>query len=198
VWIESPDDGRRCTICGELAGKTSEIDGEWMSSEVGAIKAPPAHPSCRCTMGLVTDLGKRATHVVIKGDFVGASEDDQRLVFGWLSVVEDEGGAPVVDTQGDVIPADVMEQAVYQFMLDARAMGDMHERIEGIGRVVESMFFSRDKLEALGLVGRLPVGWWVGFYVDDDETWAAIKGGDYQGLSIGGVAYTEPAESEAA
>ena len=138
-------------------------------------------------MGLVTKLEKR---VVLKGE-IASTDDEQRLVFGWLSVVENADGSPVVDLAGDVIPVDVLESAAYQFVLDSRSMGDMHERIEGIGRIVESMVFTREKMTALGLKGKLPVGWWVGFHVDDDEVWAAIKSGEYKGLSIGGNALVE-------
>lgn len=187
VWIESPNDGRRCPICAGLGNTESEIDGMWITIEGDEVAQPPAHPSCRCTMGLVTKLEKR---VVLKGD-IASTDDDQRLVFGWLSVVENADGSPVVDLAGDVIPVDVLESAAYQFVLDSRSMGDMHERIEGIGRIVESMVFTREKMTALGLKGKLPVGWWVGFHVDDDEVWAAIKSGEYKGLSIGGNALVE-------
>src|SRR5690606_35761581 len=65
--------------------------------------------------------------------------DEQQLVFGWLSVSEDEDGNLIIDSQDDIIEPDELERMAYDFVLYARKAGDMHERIEGIGRLVESM-----------------------------------------------------------
>lgn len=116
----------------------------------------------------------------------------QQLVFGWLSVAIDAAGKPVVDHEGDIIPAEELEQAAYDFVLYSRQAGEMHERI-GIGRLVESMVFTKEKTEALGIPeGTLPVsGWWVGFKIDDPDVWAKIESGEYQAFSIGGTAERE-------
>lgn len=114
-------------------------------------------------------------------------EDERRLVFGWLSVASKADGTPVVDLQGDVIAPAELEKAAYNFNLDSRRAGDMHERTQGIGRLVESCFFSPEKTKAMGLPdGVLPTGWWVGFRIDDDATWAKVKDGTYRAFSIGG------------
>ncbi len=42
--------------------------------------------------------------------------------------------------------------------------------------------------------GTLPVGWWIGFYVDDDEAWEKIKNGTYKMFSIEGTATRETIE----
>ena len=34
----------------------------------------------------------------------------------------------------------------------------------------------------------LPLGWWVGFRVDDDAAWEGVKKGEYKMFSIQGVA----------
>lgn len=113
---------------------------------------------------------------------------DQQLVFGWLSVVEDEHGEQIVDSQGDIIDAAELEAMAYQFVLYARRAGEMHQRWEGIGRLVESMVFTKDKQHALGIPdGTMPIGWWVGFRVDDPGVWAKIKSGEYAAFSIGGT-----------
>lgn len=115
------------------------------------------------------------------------TNDDQRLVFGWLSVAVDKAGKAIVDNQGDVIEPEDLEKAAYEFTLYARKAGEMHERTEGIGRLVESMVFTVEKQQALGIPeGTVPVGWWVGFKIDDDSTWSKVKSGEYRAFSIGG------------
>lgn len=113
----------------------------------------------------------------------------QQLVFGWLSMALDESGVPVIDHEGDVISAEELEQAAYDFVLYSRKAGEMHEVI-GVGRLVESMVFTPEKARVLGIPdGVLPKsGWWVGFKVDDPEVWSKIESGEYRAFSIGGTA----------
>ncbi len=119
-------------------------------------------------------------------------DHDRRLVFGWLSVAADERGEPVVDLQDDVIEEAELEKAAYDFVLCARGAGEMHERTEGIGRLVESVAFTVEKQRALGIPeGVLPVGWWVGFKIDDESVWQKVKSGVYTAFSIGGRAVRE-------
>jgi hypothetical protein len=40
--------------------------------------------------------------------------------------------------------------------------------------------------------GALPIAWWVGFKIEDDETWERVKNGTYQMFSIEGKATREP------
>jgi hypothetical protein len=119
------------------------------------------------------------------------TDEDQRLVFGWLSVAIDENGNPIVDSQRDIIPPDELENAAYEFVLYSRQAGEMHKTI-GVGRLVESMVFTVEKQAALGIPpGILPVGWWVGFKIDDPEVWEKVKSGEYAAFSIGGWATRE-------
>jgi hypothetical protein len=113
------------------------------------------------------------------------ADPDQRLVFGWASVVEKDGVA-IIDKQGDVIPVAELENAAYEYMLSSRNGADMHQR-KGVAKLVESIVFTKEKQQALGIdLGQ--VGWWVGFKVHDDELWAAHKRGERPELSIGGAA----------
>ena len=114
---------------------------------------------------------------------VAKADPDQRLIFGWASVVEQDGQL-VIDKQGDIILPEDLEKAAYDFVLYARKHGEMHDRI-GTGQLVESMVFTREKQAALG-VDLKKVGWWVGFKVNDDKTWAAHKRGELPEFSIGG------------
>lgn len=49
-WITTPDD-RLCPICEPLDGQQVGLD-EPFDVDGDQVDAPPAHPNCRCTMGL--------------------------------------------------------------------------------------------------------------------------------------------------
>ncbi len=115
---------------------------------------------------------------------------DEHLIFGWASVAADEDGIPVVDSEGDVIPISELEQAAYRFVEFSGAGGEMHSKI-GVAQLVESFVVTPEKMEALELQGSIPLGWWVGFRVTDDDVWAKIKSGVYTMFSIGGRARRE-------
>lgn len=135
----------------------------------------------------VTNAMKRAADWSLPLE-VKKSDPDQRLIFGWASVVEKDGQA-VVDKQGDIIPVEELEKAAYDFVLYSRTQSDMHDRL-GVGRLVESMMFTKDKQAALGIdIGK--IGWFVGFRVDDDALWAAHKSGARPEFSIGGKAHSQ-------
>ena len=115
-------------------------------------------------------------------------DEEQRMVFGWFSVVE-ENGQVVIDKQGDVVSADELEKAAYDFVLNARVAGEMHEK-KGVGRLVESIVLTLEKQKALGIELN-KVGWWGGFKIDDEEVWQAVKSGKYPAFSWGGHAKVE-------
>lgn len=48
VWIATPTSPRTCPFCLGLDGSTSSLRGQFP----GGVTQPPAHPSCRCAMGL--------------------------------------------------------------------------------------------------------------------------------------------------
>jgi hypothetical protein len=110
-------------------------------------------------------------------------DEDKQLVFGWSSISTVDGDL-VVDKQGDSIPVDELEAAAYGFVLHSRSASDMHEKAN-IGRLVESMVFSKQKQDLLGIDLGME-GWWTGFRVDDLQTWALVKQGKRPMFSIGG------------
>lgn len=120
------------------------------------------------------------------------SDDEKRLVFGWASVAARVGGEQVVDYQDDAIDPEDLEEAAYRYVAEFGDSGEMHRR-GGVGHVVESMVFTKEKADALGIPeGILPQGWWVGFRITDDEVWEKVKAGEYSMFSIEGTATREP------
>ena len=116
------------------------------------------------------------------------SDDDRRLVFGWASVAVRVTGEVIEDYQQDIVEIEVLEKAAYEYTLNFGTAGEMHQR-GGVGRLVESVVFTKEKAAAMGIPeGYLPQGWWVGYFIEDDEVWKKIKDGTYSAFSIEGTA----------
>ena len=116
------------------------------------------------------------------------TDDEQRMVFGWASVVT-ENGEPVVDRQGDVIEAETLVKAVNEFMEHVRVGKAMHVG-EQVGVVVHSLPITKEIGEALGIQSDRE-GWVVAYKVFDDDIWAMVKSGELAAFSIGGRAQKE-------
>lgn len=132
------------------------------------------------------------TETTIHGRFnIQKSSDEKRLAFGWASIAQDETGAELVDLSEDVIDPETLENAAYEFVKFYREGGEMHERGD-CAVLVESVVFTKEKMAAMGIPdGTLPVGWWIGFYVTDEEVWEKVKSGEYPMFSIEGTAAVE-------
>ena len=63
------------------------------------------------------------------------------------------------------------------------------------GKLVESCVLTAEKQKAMGIPeGTLPIGWWVGFKITDDDAWQRVKNGTYRMFSVEGKAVREPVE----
>lgn len=131
-------------------------------------------------------MGKRESTTEFKvASSIAKVNEEKRLVSGWASVIE-EDGEPVEDRQGDVISEEELEKAAHKFVADYRASKAMHKG-DQIGTVVDSMVFTKEQQEALGIdLGK--TGWYITMKIDDDEAWEKVKKGEFQGFSIGGKA----------
>lgn len=134
---------------------------------------------------------KRAKGRIGKAEIVKIDED-QRTVFGWAYITHDEHGQLNVDKSGEYIddPGE-LETAAYDFVLESRSGGREHGRNDSgpvvHSTMIESVMFTPEKLEKMGVPeGVLPVGWWVGFKVHDDDTWQGVKDGRWKSFSIHG------------
>ena len=124
------------------------------------------------------------------------ADDDKRLVFGWALVAKRSDGEQIIDHQGDIVEMEDLEESAYEYVLNFRDSGEEHiGTLRKKARMVESVVFTEEKLQAMGIpLGTVPYGWWIGFYVDDDNAWELIKNGTYQMFSIEGKAIREPVE----
>lgn len=124
----------------------------------------------------------------IRGE-ISKVDTDKRQVFGWASIIELDG-KPVVDLQGDYMDVDTVEKAAYDYVQNSRKGGNQHAR-EGevakhVSDLVESFVVTDEKKAQMGLPASVPTGWWVGFKVSDDDTWAQVKNGERKEFSIHG------------
>ena len=111
-------------------------------------------------------------------------DEAQGLVYGWASV------AGLEDSQGDVIEPAELEKAAVSFMLNHRAVGEMHQGTP-TGSIVESVVMSPEKLSAMGFPEELAksarTALWVGVKLDPKgETFQKVKDGTYTMFSIQG------------
>lgn len=119
---------------------------------------------------------------------VSKSNSKLRLVSGWANVSVNANGSLPLDWENDVIPPDVLEKAAINFMKDYRGSGVQHMGdVQGV--VVESIMFTKDKQEAIGITpGTVPEGWFITVQVASDELFEKVKSGKYKMFSIQGKA----------
>ena len=132
-------------------------------------------------------IGKKMINTNIEGKIL-KTDDEQRLVYGWASVVTENGEA-VVDRQGDVIEADTLVKAVNEFMEHVRVGKAMHTG-EQVGVVVHSLPITKEIGDSLGIQSDRE-GWVVAYKVFDDAVWDMVKSGELAAFSIGGRAIKE-------
>ena len=179
------------SVDGPAFSTTINVDRLYFSADTNHESFPLAGHAVykrSALAGINNRLKGAARTPTVKCDLVVQKAEDKHLAFGWASVVEIDG-EPVVDRHGDVINEASMEDMAYAFVLERRTGGVMHlrdgEEPRVIGQLVESMAFTKQKQALLGVdLGR--VAWWVGFRVEDEETWNAIKQGVLRSFSIHG------------
>ncbi|MGM1447546.1 XkdF-like putative serine protease domain-containing protein [Bacillus cereus group sp. BceL305] len=118
---------------------------------------------------------------------VKSDNEEQRLVYG---IVYEPN---TLDSHNDFADEKTIEKAAHEFMLKYRQIDKNHDFVAGVGEVVESYIAPAD----MELNGE-PVkkGTWILTTKADEETWEAVKKGEFQGYSLAGVAETEVIEEE--
>lgn len=121
-------------------------------------------------------------------------DDEQQIVYGWASVVRDKAGNTVVDHQGDIIQPEELEKAAAGYVLNYRDTGERHDPSRRKkGKLTASIVFTEETKKALGIPeGILPDGWFVGYHIEDRDTWEKLKAGTYKMFSIEGEACRRP------
>ena len=111
-------------------------------------------------------------------------DDDKRLVTG---VVYAPG---VVDTQGEFMEAEAIEEAAHEFLAKHRNTDVRHSFVTNEGvEIVESAVAKADyELDGVPIKKGT---WTITTKVKDDKLWEGIKKGEYNGFSMGGSGIRE-------
>jgi hypothetical protein len=135
------------------------------------------------------EKSRREPEGVIKSRFkIMKSDEEKMLAFGWASVSMRVDGELIEDWQKDIVEPEELERAAYEFVELYREGGEMHER-GGVAVLIESVVFTEEKMRIMDIPeGTLPIGWWIGFRVTDEDVWEKVKDGTYQMFSIEGEA----------
>jgi hypothetical protein len=190
VFVQSGDKVKRVTFGDpnmEIRRDNPEARANFRSRhscDTAKDKTSARYWSCRMWEAntSVDEMTKNIEGQILKTD------DEQRIVYGWASVVT-ENGVPVVDRQGDVIEADTLVKAVNEFMEHVRVGKTMHSG-EQTGMVIHSLPVTKEICESLGIQCNRE-GWIVAYKVYDDAVWAMVKSGELAAFSIGGRAVKE-------
>ena len=147
---------------------------------------------------LKADVSQKGTESEAQNnDFsIYKTDEDKRLVFGWASIALTVDGQQLEDRQKDIIDPEDLEEAAYEYVLNFRDTGEEHiPTMRKKGKLVESCVLTAEKQKAMGIPeGILPVGWWIGFKIEDDDAWNRVKSGHYRMFSIEGKANRLPVE----
>lgn len=109
-------------------------------------------------------------------------------VYGWVMWSRDADGNVEVDSQNDIIEPDELEEFAHKYLASYGDVGQLHITSND-GYLIESIVFTKDKQEILGIENAgLPIGWFAGFHITNDEAWEKIKDGTYTSFSIEGGA----------
>ena len=121
---------------------------------------------------------------------ISKADDEKQQVFGWASIITKDG-VPVLDLQDDIMSIDTIEKAAYQYVQKSRKGGNQHQKTDDgplhVSDLIESFVVTDEKKRVLGLPDDFPTGWFTGFQIHDDATWAAVKDGRLPMLSIHGT-----------
>lgn len=116
------------------------------------------------------------------------ANDELRTVWGWASIIEQDG-KPVTDHHGDIIYEKDLVEAAHDYITESRAAKSMHIG-KRTGRVVESLVFTKELQAALGIDLGM-VGWLIAMKVEDDKVWRRFKSGELKAFSVGGTGIRE-------
>lgn len=130
----------------------------------------------------------------VSGEYrVTKADDEDQNIFGWASIAVHKDGTTEVDADDDIIDIRDLELAAYDFVMDARGSGEDHNGAPADAVLIESMVFTPEKIEAMGLpVDTVPQGWFVGFHVPDADAYLRAKS-EKAAFSIEGTAVREAA-----
>jgi hypothetical protein len=154
------------------------------SCDTASDKTSARYWACRFWESETTVSELTKTDFESRGE-VTKMDDDQRIVYGYASVIS-KNGEPIVDRQGDIITAEELEKAASEFMLSNRIGKTMHSG-EPTTTIIHS-FPMTDEIKKAYQIESPYEAWLIAVKVHDDVTWNMVKSGELKDFSIGGKA----------
>lgn len=137
--------------------------------------------TCKCAEVHKTDDESEDTNITVT---IAKAIDDKQIVIGVVLQPE------VVDAQGDIMSAAVIEKAAHTFLANynkATRLGLQHKVFKGgMFDLVESYLAPMDM--SIGSMVVKSGSWIMAVKVLDADIWKAVKDGKIKGFSIGGKA----------
>lgn len=164
--------GRKLALAGRFTGTRGRLLFDTIGSAAGEFAGDAASQRF---------FGKADDGVSFEATITKVDEDE-RIVYGFASVSEDENGL-ITDRQGDQIETKELVRAAHDFI--RKRQGKVMHAGKCVGEVVESLVLRPELQKALGIDIK-KTAWIIGYKVSDDATWAKVKKGEFKGFSVGG------------
>ncbi len=111
-------------------------------------------------------------------------DSDLGLVMGW-GIICTKAGEPYFDTQEDHIPDESMLKAATDFMLNSRAVKDMHKGQPLDGNILFAFPLTKQVADSFGITCS-QTGLMVAMKPNNEEILEMYRSGERTGFSIGG------------
>jgi hypothetical protein len=162
------DDGQETRL-----GEISAVEQAYVVTEISAATGKAAEEVQKALRGF--GAARLTAPIVSKAI-------EQRIAYGPVLVPDEP------DSDGDVVGAAKIEEVAHKFLRDYGNI-DLQHSLNVVARPVESYIAPVDLAFGDSIV---PKGAWImGVFIEDDDTWEAVKSGGLTGFSIMGVRKTE-------
>jgi len=121
-----------------------------------------------------------------------------KTAYGWATVTRRDDGTPLIDSDGHLIPVEVLKRAVQDAFAESSGAGktgvNHFDEMRGSADLVESMVFSNELKSAInnespGFFGDSKrEGWMVGVRVSDPGLQKRLESGELAEFSLRGYA----------
>jgi hypothetical protein len=151
-------------IVTNIAKKIVRRDGQWCVTTADGSETLGCHDTEAAAQRQLRAIEMNKVNTTTAGEMslefsISKTSPTKREVYGWanVAVMSDDGGdlVPVIDGQGDVIPAAELESALHKYTETDGGTGVDHVGPKR-GELIEAMVFSPDKVGAM--FGPLPDG----------------------------------------
>lgn len=165
----------------------NEEEGKEGMNFISLVKEPATERSF-----FMFNLNKKKKRKAVANEFqFGISNEDKQLVTGVVMLAD----TPIFRNMNDEkfyiqFTKEIVEEMSFKYMKDQfgkRVNLDHDKEVKGIF-LVESYIFDKDRgAKVPDFIGEVPDGSWIAtFKIENDEVWARVKAGEFEGFSLEG------------